>query len=118
VTTIAPRIIEEVVDRLVVEFRPERIYLFGSHAWGDPDSESDLDLMVVVDSSEESSYRRAVRAHRCLRGIGMAKDVMVRTRAEVDRFREERSSLTARIVSEGVLLHERAWSESSTSLEL
>jgi predicted nucleotidyltransferase len=35
---------KEIVRRLVNEFQPEAVYLFGSYAWGKPDKESDLDL--------------------------------------------------------------------------
>ena len=30
--------------RLAEEFHPEKIWLFGSHAWGQPDDDSDVDL--------------------------------------------------------------------------
>jgi Polymerase beta, Nucleotidyltransferase len=42
-------IIEEVKNRLIKTYNPIAIYLFGSHAWGKPDEESDLDLLIVVE---------------------------------------------------------------------
>ncbi len=36
------------VERIVKEFRPERIVLFGSYAWGQPTPDSDVDLLVVL----------------------------------------------------------------------
>ena len=41
-------ILAEIVRRLVETYRPERVYLFGSHARGDAGPDSDYDLMVVV----------------------------------------------------------------------
>ena len=46
--------IHEVVQRLVNEFNPEQVILFGSYAWGTPSEEdSDLDLLVIVPQSDE-----------------------------------------------------------------
>ena len=42
-------LLEKAVERLKAEFQPEEIYLFGSHAWGTPTEDSDVDLMVIGD---------------------------------------------------------------------
>jgi predicted nucleotidyltransferase len=42
--------LEEIVERLVVRFHPERIILFGSHARGEATDASDMDLLVVADT--------------------------------------------------------------------
>jgi len=98
---VSQHLLEEVVHRLTAEFQPEQIWLFGSYAWGEPDEGSDLDLLVVVRESNEPPVRRAQRAHRCLRGLSLAKDVLVKTRPEVERFRNVRSSLAAEILEHG-----------------
>ena len=41
------------------------------------------------------------RAQRCLRGIGFAKDVLVNTRSEFDRYRHLKASLTHKIIEKG-----------------
>ncbi len=38
----------ELSNRIAQEFHPDRIILFGSHAYGKPDSDSDVDLLVVL----------------------------------------------------------------------
>ena len=91
--TISQNLLDEVIDRLVNEFHPEGIWLFGSHSWGTPDEGSDLDLFVVVTESDEPPVERMRRAHRCLRGLGIAKDVLVKTRQEFDRLRALPSTL-------------------------
>jgi predicted nucleotidyltransferase len=103
--TINDDLLAEVTRRLAAEFHPEEVWLFGSHAWGRPDEGSDLDLMVVVGQSDETPVRRAQRAHRCLRGLGIAKDVLVKTRPELERFRNVRSSLEAEILKHGRLIY-------------
>ena len=102
---VSQKLLDEVTSRLAAEFQPEQVWLFGSHAWGEPDGGSDLDLMVVVRESNESPVKRAQRAHRCLRGLGIAKDILVKTRSELERFRKVRSSLEAEILERGRLMY-------------
>jgi predicted nucleotidyltransferase len=77
------------------EFQPEQIILFGSHAWGRPNDDSDVDLLVIVSESKERPTRRTTRAHRCLRGLLAPMDILVKTRSEVERFRDVYASLEA-----------------------
>ena len=99
--------IDTAVARLVAEFQPEQIWLFGSYAWGEPTGDSDLDFYVVVGESSENSLARAQRAHRCLGNLEMAKDVIVATAEAAKRFGDLRPSLTYKILREGVKLYER-----------
>jgi uncharacterized protein len=105
VKTIQPGLLENAVERLKSEFQPEQIWLFGSHAWGTPTEDSDVDLMVIVPSSDERPIRRMQRAQRCLRGIGFAKDVLVNTRSEFDRYRHLTTSLSHKIFEQGRKLY-------------
>ncbi len=98
-------VLESAVERLKAEFQPEEIYLFGSHAWGKPTDDSDVDLMVIVHDSTERDIQRVQRAHRCLRGIGFAKDVLVPTRAQVDRYKHLRASLFHQVLTQGRKLY-------------
>lgn len=103
--TIPTGLLEAAVERLKAEFQPEAIYLFGSHAWGVPTEDSDVDLMVIVRESSERGIQRMQRAHRCLRGIGFAKDVLVPTRAQVDRYKHLRASLFHQVLAQGRKLY-------------
>ena len=91
--------------RLVAEFQPEQIWLFGSHAWGKPHDDSDVDLLVVVSNSDETPIRRSQRAHRCLCGLRMPKDILVETRQEVDRVKSLKTSLENQILTRGRRLY-------------
>ncbi|MBE0611332.1 MAG: HEPN domain-containing protein [Dehalococcoidia bacterium] len=69
-------LLDEITRRLVAELDPDAIYLFGSYAWGTPDEESDVDLMVVVPEADAAErFRLATRGRGALRGLGIAKDV-------------------------------------------
>lgn len=98
-------LLETATRRLVAEFQPEQVWLYGSHAWGHPHDDSDVDLLVVVPHSDETPIRRSQRAHRCLRGLRMPKDVLVETRQEVDRVKESKTSLENIILTRGRRLY-------------
>lgn len=104
-TTIPQDLLDKAIERLKAEFQPEQIYLFGSHAWGTPHEDSDVDLMVIVPQSEERAIRRMQRAHRCLRGLRMSKDVFVQTREEFDRYKDLCASLQHQILQQGRKLY-------------
>jgi predicted nucleotidyltransferase len=105
VKTFAADLLQTVTQRLVAEFQPQEIWLFGSHAWGTPGEESDLDLLVILGSSEERPIRRDQRAQRCLGRLPVSADVLVRTRREVDRVRHLRGSLTREVLRSGRKLY-------------
>ncbi len=98
-------LLETVKQRLVAEFQPEQIWLFGSHAWGAPTGDSDLDLMVILRQSDERPIRRDQRAQRCLGRLPVSADVLVRTRKEVDRVRDVPGSLTHDVLNKGRRLY-------------
>ncbi len=103
--TLDPKLLETVTDRLVTEFQPEQIWLYGSHAWGNPHDDSDVDLFVVVGDSSETPIRRSQRAHRCLRGLRLPRDVLVESRQEEDRVLRLKTSLETAILNRGRKLY-------------
>lgn len=105
VDSITGATLTEITRRLVATYHPEQIVLFGSHAWGEPDESSDVDLLVVVSESTEPAYRRASAGYRSLFGLGVPCDVWVRTREEVLREAQLPTTLTHKIVREGRVLH-------------
>lgn len=102
---VTDQIISSIANRVVEAIHPEKIFLFGSRAWGKPDEASDVDLFVVVADSDLPSYRRAIPIYRALRGIGVAVDVVVQTHEEVEQSRNVRSSLAWRVVTEGKVVY-------------
>jgi predicted nucleotidyltransferase len=98
--------IAEMVRRIVEHFRPEKVILFGSHARGTAGPDSDVDLLVVMKfSGSQREQRLAIRS--VLSGIGMAKDVVVVTPAEVERYRDVVGTIIRPALREGRVLYER-----------
>ena len=103
--TLDENLLQTATQQLVAEFQPEQIWLFGSHAWGTPTEDSDVDFCVIVSDSDEKSIRRAQRAHRCLRGLRMPKDIIVPTRAQVERYKHLKASLFHQVLARGRKLY-------------
>ena len=99
------RRIRGLASRIVDEIAPQRIILFGSYAWGEPDDDSDVDLYVIVPESDENPIKRMQRAQHCLGGLGVSKDILVNTRVEADRYRNVRASLEYKVFNEGIVLY-------------
>jgi predicted nucleotidyltransferase len=98
-------LLDEVVRRLVAAVDPEKIILFGSRARGDARPDSDYDFLVVKDSG--SRHRASVPAYRALSGLGITKDIVFQSPADIASSRHAPSHLVARALEEGRVLYER-----------
>ena len=77
-----PRVLSELVRRIVETVHPLRIVLFGSAAAGEMDSNSDLDVLVIMP---DGTHRRraAQEIYLGLQGLGIAKDIVVATPKDI-----------------------------------
>ena len=99
-------VLNEIVRRLVEAVDPDRIILFGSRARGDAHPDSDIDLLIIKDT-DQPGYRRAIPAYRALAGIGVPKDIIWRTPAEVEDWSQVPTYITTRALREGKTLYEK-----------
>ena len=104
--TIDPSLLEEAIRRIVDVLHPELVYLYGSHAYGHPDEDSDVDLLVVVCDSRLPPHKRAIEAYRALRGLFLPAEVKVMTRAEFEGRAEWLSSIGRVVRKKGKVLYE------------
>ena len=100
--------LRQATERLVKQFRPERVILFGSQARGSADTHSDVDLLVVCRVDPERPRRRAlmVAMDRALAGLGFASDVIVLTPEEFERDRHIPGTVARPAWQEGRVLYE------------
>jgi len=108
VKTIDQELLDETVRSIVTALQPKTIYLYGSHAYGQPHQDSDLDLFVVVRDSDLPPHRRAVAAYRALRGLFLPAEVKVVTEAELERRARWSSSVERAVLDKGKVLYESA----------
>ena len=59
-------ILDKICSRLVNAYHPSAIYLFGSHAWGNPHKDSDVDLLVVVNDNASSEEKKGLKGQYAL----------------------------------------------------
>ena len=104
--TLDPSVLDQATQRIVAVLQPERIVLYGSHAYGRPDEDSDVDLLVIVSDSSLPPHTRAIKAYRALRGLFFPAEVKVVTRAEFDRRSQWASSIERVARERGRVLYE------------
>lgn len=102
------QIIQTAVKRLVEAYHPAAVFIYGSFAWGTPHPSSDLDLLVIVDHSEEKPYKRILKGLKSLRGLRIPKDLLVYTKAEFEDLAQNRASLCYKVKHEGIKAYEAA----------
>jgi predicted nucleotidyltransferase len=96
--------IRRVARRIAERFQPDKIILFGSYAYGRPDRDSDVDLLVVMPARNEID--QALRIWKAI-DPPFALDVIVRTPRNLRWRLEEGDSFLREVVGQGKVLHEK-----------
>ncbi len=102
---ISEALIQQVVERIVQECHPHKIILFGSLAWGKPKQESDIDLLVIMDSDLARPDIRAMQVKRLLYDFHCPMDLLVYTPEEVKACLQRGNLFIREILEEGRLLY-------------
>lgn len=100
------RIFEELIRRLVQALQPEKIVLFGSYARGTATADSDVDLLIVVETTDPP-VERYLKVSRLLRPRLFPVDILVRTPAEIQQALIAGDFFVREILENGLVLYER-----------
>jgi len=84
---LSTELLDEITMRLAESIHPERIYLFGSHAAGNADQDSDIDLLAVIGETDKSTRDVARKGRASLWGLKTPVDLIVCTRSQFERYR-------------------------------
>ena len=103
---VTDEVIEGIARCIVEQFQPEKVILFGSRAWGVPLEDSDIDILVIMES-EETPHERNVNVSSLCRPRLVSLDVLVKTPAEVDTRLRMGDLFLKRILGEGKVLYAR-----------
>ena len=95
------------VHRIARELHPEKIVLFGSYAYGKPSPDSDVDLLVVMNT-DASSAERSWSVSCLLIPRPFPVDILVKTPAEISRAVEKGDYFIQEILTQGKVLYERS----------
>ena len=93
-------------DRIVQNFQPIRLILFGSHARGEANPRSDIDLLVVFPQASDKR-QTAIEIRRALADLPVCKDVIVTTLDEIARRGHIVGTVLRSALREGQVLYER-----------
>lgn len=96
----------EAVSKIVSIGDAEKIILFGSYAYGKPTTDSDIDLMVVMETNERP-HKRSVALRKTLKDLDIPKDIIVKTPDEFNRFKDIVGTIVYTAAHRGRVLYER-----------
>ncbi len=96
--------IQQVVRQIVEKFHPRRVILFGSHAYGTPDPDSDVDLLVEMETPLRS-VEQALEIRRSVE-FPFPTDLLVRTPQQIAERIQMRDPFFLEILSRGKVLYE------------
>ncbi len=104
-TQLADVDLDGIVARLRREFDPLVVFLYGSHVRGEATEGSDVDLLVVVEASDEPRHHRARRARRAVGYVGVPVDITVVTLDEFEKRSAWLSTVERAAREEGEVLY-------------
>src|SRR3990172_5884708 len=96
----------EAVRRIVETLHPEKIILFGSYARGNPTSDSDVDLLVIMETDLPVT-ERYLTVSRLLRPRPFPVDILVKRPQEIQTSLEKGDFFIREIIEQGKVLYER-----------
>lgn len=98
--------IQSLVNKIASQFNPEKIILFGSHAWGDPSPTSDVDLFIIKDTTQHR-LERGREVERIIMGSGLPVDALVYTPSEIDNRLALADRFVQKVLTSGKIIYDR-----------
>lgn len=95
--------IRQYVRQVVEQFHPQRVILFGSHAYGQPDADSDVDLLVVMPAKNELSQSIRIRQQT---DAPFPMDLLVRTPEGLAKRLAWNDWFMKEVVEKGIVLYD------------
>ena len=96
--------IRDVCERIARAYQPEKIILFGSHAYGQPTPESDVDLLIVMNY-EGAPIEQSGKIRAALK-LYTPMDLHVRTPKDIEDRLKDGDMFIREIVGRGKVMHE------------
>ena len=99
-------LVQQIAKRIVQQFRPEPIMAFGGYARGEHDSDSELDLLVIMQT-EKAFAEQTVEVDSIFGLRDGATDMVIYTPEEFNQQQHVWGTLAARLKAEGKILYEQ-----------
>lgn len=99
-------VVQRIKERLIAQYCPQKIILFGSYAHGESGPDSDLDLLIIKETSDRF-VDRWTTVQRILTGThrSLPVDTLVLTPQEIEQRMAAGDQFIRAIVEEGIVLH-------------
>ncbi len=98
---------DEIVRRILLVTNPEKVVIFGSRARGDYRPDSDVDVLIIGESSQPR-HVRSRPLYRAMASLPVEVDIMMYTPQEAEDWRGVHQALVTRATREGLLVYEKA----------
>lgn len=102
----ARHIILKMVEKIVEEYRPKKVILFGSYAYGEPAEDSDVDLLIIKNT-DKRPIDRWIEVKRLLRDAsqGLPVSPLVYTEEEIEERNAIKDFFIEEIFEKGEVLY-------------
>jgi len=98
--------LRDLIRKIVSGLKPEKIILFGSYAYGNPTPDSDLDILIIMESKSRPA-ERALQVSRLIRPRPFPMDILVRTPGEIAQAQAVGDSFISHILQRGKIIYDR-----------
>ncbi len=105
--------IKQVAERIGIEANAERVILFGSHARGEANENSDVDFMIIAESNLPR-FKRSRKLYKLFQPYPFSMDLLVYTPQEVKKGKKSHISFVSTVLREGKTLYDRRFRNSKT----
>jgi predicted nucleotidyltransferase len=99
------KVLKEIVKKIVNKYKPEKIILFGSFAWGKPNVDSDVDLFIIKRTKKDF-FQRSFIIRKIIDGA-LPVDILVRTPEELEKRLNLGDFFYQDIIKKGKYLYEK-----------
>ncbi len=103
--------IDDILDRIVMAYQPEKVFLIGSYASDNANENSDLDLLIIKNTNLPS-YKRGLEISRLLKGVLIPIDILIYTPNEIEQFIDDKYSFLYQALKTSKLLYEHSGNSS------
>jgi len=103
---VSERTIKKMVDKIVKNYQPEKIILFGSYAEGLPEKDSDVDLLIIKDV-DLPRHQRGKFVRKFLTEFRFPKDILIYTPDEIKKWEDCSFAFITSVINKGKVLYEQ-----------
>lgn len=96
--------IQKMAQQIVERFHPKKVILFGSYAFGKPTRDSDVDLLVVMETDKNPVHAAGLISAAVDHSFPL--DILVRRPSDLEAYLAEKTVFETQVVTEGLTLYE------------